>query len=647
MATLIPAIGSVLSRMTSGERRFAERLERHLEDDYLCWYDVPVGEQGLHPDFVVLHPRRGLLILEVKDWRLDTIQRISRQAATIITNNGIKQVTSPMEQARRYAHAVVQQLEGDPQLTFPSKHRYAGRLLVPWGYGVVLANITRRQFEQQSDLDAVFPRGRVICQDEMTASVDPESFQSQLWGMFRHVPEQPLSLPQIDRIRWHMFPEVRIQQGSLFDPSPDKSAEKKEVAATIPDIIRVMDLKQEQLARSLGSGHRIIHGAAGAGKTLILVYRCLHLARALRKPILVLCYNKTLAARLQAMMDERGLGSSVHVRNFHKWCREQCVAYHVPLPKSGDAFPKELVERVIEATGKGLIPPAQYGAVMIDEGHDFESHWLTLAVQMVDPETDSVLVLYDDAQSIYGRSKNKFTFSSVGIQARGRTTILRINYRNTDEIIRLATGFAREILDPKEAEEDGIPLVAPKSAGRRGPPPRLIQLPNLTREAEYVARNLHRLQREKGYEWSAMAVVSRARFIADTVARELERCGIPVVAQNKAKPGKSEAEVDAVRMLTMHSSKGLEFPVVAIPGIGYLPFAKSEESEEARLMYVAMTRSLEHLIMTGHRPSSFIQKLEALSDTKGQIAGQDHADKANAEEVPAASGPDKRRGLWS
>ena len=114
-----------------------------------------------------------------------------------------------------------------------------------------------------------------------------------------------------------------------------------------------------------------------------------------------------------------------------------------------------------------------------------------------------------------------------------------------------------------------------------------------------------------------MAVISRARFIADTVARELERCGIPVQVQNKVKPGKSEAEVDAVRMLTMHSSKGLEFPVVAIPGIGYLPFAKSEESEEARLMYVAMTRSLEHLIMTGHRPSGFIQKLEALSDTKG------------------------------
>ena len=64
MATLIPAIGTCVPRMTTGERRLAERLEQKLDDDYLLWYDVPVGPQHSHPDFVVLPPRRGLLILE-------------------------------------------------------------------------------------------------------------------------------------------------------------------------------------------------------------------------------------------------------------------------------------------------------------------------------------------------------------------------------------------------------------------------------------------------------------------------------------------------------------------------------------------------------------------------------------------------------
>jgi len=609
MSTLIPALGTVLSKMTSGERRFAERLESHLEDDYLCWYDVPVGEKGLHPDFVVLHPRRGLLILEVKDWRLDTIQRISRQAATIVTATGVKQVTSPMEQARQYAHAVVQQLEGDPALTFPESHRYAGRLMVPWGYGVVLANITRRQFDDQSDLDAVFPPGRVICQDEMTRSVDPEAFQQRLWQMFRHQPERPLSLPQIDRIRWHMFPEVRIRQGSLFDPPDDPTRSARAALESVPDIIQVMDLRQEQLARSLGEGHRVIHGAAGAGKTLILVYRCLHLAKLLRKPILVLCYNRTLAERLQQMLTRRGVGDAVVVRGFHRWCRDQCIAYHVALPADGLEFADQLVERVIHSVRSGQIPAAQYGAVMIDEGHDFQPEWLEVAVHMVDPETESLLLLYDDAQSIYGQERKPFTFSSVGVKARGRTTILRLNYRNTEEILKLATGFARELLDPREAEEDGIPRVAPHSAGRHGPKPMLIEMPNLSREAGVIGEQFQALHEREGHDWSSMAVICRARFIVQAVERELTRLNIPVAPQ---RPRREATPSDGVRLLTMHSSKGLEFPVVAIPGLGYMPLARQDESEEAKLMYVAMTRSLEHLVMTGHRRSKFVEQLSEL-----------------------------------
>ena len=46
MATLIPSLGSCVSRMTSGERRLAERLEAKLDDDYRLWYDVPMGPRN-------------------------------------------------------------------------------------------------------------------------------------------------------------------------------------------------------------------------------------------------------------------------------------------------------------------------------------------------------------------------------------------------------------------------------------------------------------------------------------------------------------------------------------------------------------------------------------------------------------------------
>lgn len=55
MASLIPAIGACVSRMTGGEKRLAYRLEQKLEDDWLLWYDVPLGPRNMHPDFVVTH----------------------------------------------------------------------------------------------------------------------------------------------------------------------------------------------------------------------------------------------------------------------------------------------------------------------------------------------------------------------------------------------------------------------------------------------------------------------------------------------------------------------------------------------------------------------------------------------------------------
>lgn len=63
--------------------------------------------------------------------------------------------------------------------------------------------------------------------------------------------------------------------------------------------------------------------------------------------------------------------------------------------------------------------------------------------------------------------------------------------------------------------------------------------------------------------------------------------------------------------MTMHSSKGLEFPVVFIPGSGYLPNAQGDIADEARLLYVAMTRAIEVLVLTGDRRSAFVERLKS------------------------------------
>ena len=591
MASLIPALSTCLPRMTGGEKRLARRLEEKLEDDYLLWYDVPVGGANLHPDFIVFNPRRGLLILEVKDWRLDTIQSIDRESATLITNQGIKCKLNPLEQARQYAHQVVNILQSDPALVF-SSGRLQGQLVFPWGYGVVLANITRKQFEG-TNLGEVIERHRVICSDEMTESADAERFQEQLWAMFPFSRSVPISLPQIDRIRWHLFPEIRIA-------TPTQAGLFENIEETIPDIVRVMDLQQEQLARSLGDGHRVIHGVAGSGKTLILGYRAEYLAQICRRPILILCYNKTLARKLERTIAHRQLTDKVHVRTFHQWCRAQLIAYNIDLPKKigcDDDFFTEMVDALIRAVDAKLVPEGQYDAVLVDEGHDFAPQWLKLVAQMVNPETNALLVMYDDAQSIYGRNRRgKFSFKQVGIQAQGRTTILKINYRNTQEVLDLASGIAQDLLQPAAADEDGVPVVAPLGSGRHGPAPIVIKLPSLREEADYIADYLAAAHKT-GTSWSDMAVIYHDyASVGKVVLAKLRRVGIPVTYHTDIRFGDKE---DTVKFLTMHSCKGLEFPLVVVPGVGTMGVDETQKETDKRLLYVAMTRSTNQLLVLG------------------------------------------------
>jgi hypothetical protein len=192
-------------------------------------------------------------VLEVKDWKRDQIQRIDRSSVSLLTDRGLKEKPNPLEQARAYAMTLVDLLERDPLLRV-REGRYQGKLALPWGYGVVLTNISRKAFDE-TDLREVIDPGLTMCQDEMTESVEAEAFQERLWAMLKVAFAHTLTLPQIDQIRWHLFPEVRVTQGSLL-PEPT------EAGAALPDLVRLMFIPpspQPSPARGVGehqaSGH--------------------------------------------------------------------------------------------------------------------------------------------------------------------------------------------------------------------------------------------------------------------------------------------------------------------------------------------------------------------------------------------------------
>lgn len=190
-----------------------------------------------------------------------------------------------------------------------------------------------------------------------------------------------------------------------------------------------------------------------------------------------------------------------------------------------------------------------YQAVRIDEGHDFAPEWLKRVTQVAAPATHSLLVLYDD----------------------------------------------------------GIPLLKPVSCGRDGPEPLIIKLPTLREEAEAIADHLAQAHKE-GFAWGDMAVLCADTKTRDLCARTLAQRKLPV--ENRLGSGDFDPTSNKIKVMTMKVSKGLEFPVVALPGVGHMPAAGEDEKEAARVFYVAATRATQRLMLGTGGDGGFGKQLE-------------------------------------
>jgi superfamily I DNA/RNA helicase len=108
-----------------------------------------------------------------------------------------------------------------------------------------------------------------------------------------------------------------------------------------------------------------------------------------------------------------------------------------------------------------------------------------------------------------------------------------------------------------------------------------------------------------------MAVLYRASYIGEKVSDGLRAAGIPVQWLGGANgKRKFDPAADTVKVMTLHSSKGLEFPVVAIPAVDCMPMGNEDPKKEAKLLYVGMTRAMQMLLMTCSREAAFVEPLK-------------------------------------
>ena len=252
----------------------------------------------------------------------------------------------------------------------------------------------------------------------------------------------------------------------------------------------------------------------------------------------------------------------------------------------------------------------RYASIIIDEGQDFSDNAYRLIRALAGEEhPNDIFIVGDSHQRIY---RNHPTLSKCGINVRGRSSILKINYRTTEEIRKhafaLLNGISFDDLD------DGADIGGKCQSLTHGEKPIIENFGNANDEFDFMLGEVKKLK-NSGIALTDICVVARTKKLVDDYIALFTRAGIRsyAIKRNKA----DDRSYDGLRVATMHRVKGLEFKYVFIAAVNNriipLPSAinKTDPVSEAEsitsekcLLYVAMTRAQKGVYITSYGKKS-------------------------------------------
>ncbi|NEO36793.1 MAG: DNA helicase II [Moorea sp. SIOASIH] len=608
MALIVP--DAIPSKASSGEKRLFKILRDELPDDCYVWYEPKINKR--YPDFIILGPTLGLLILEVKGWEASQIQYASHQNFEIKRRDGgIEIQQSPLRQGKDYRDTLLNQLKCHSILC-QDDDEYQGKLAFPIGFGTIMTNISEAKARDEN-IYSILEKPQVVYRDELLEweGIGERDLTKRLESMFTvRFKFMGLEDDQISTIKGVIHPEVVVSK----EPAKIKSVPSGFPLKPDATVIKTLDNKQEQLARSLGHGHRLFCGVVGSGKTIILLSRAKFIAKEFfDKRVLILCFNITLAAYLRSLIKEEDhplYQEQIKVLHFNAWAKS--IMGRLPMFTDNDSeeYNKMLGNRLLEALSD--IPTTEkWDAVLVDEAHTFYPNWFTCCKQALkDPENGDLLIVSDTIQSIY--KSQKFTWKSVGIKAQGRVKKLQENYRNTKEILSAAWDLVQ--LSSIEEKDDVFPLVKPSAALRQGKRPILHLCESAEVEVENAIAQIQQLTSE-GYQPQDITIIYRYKSkkekeLFSFMTQQLESSGLGYYWVCKDNTNKENYSIrhPGVRLITTKSSLGLEFKAVIVLWVHQ--FGVGDEAEARKELYVSMTRAQDILYLFGSGPFKFLKGLQ-------------------------------------
>lgn len=462
------------------------------------------------------------------------------------------------------------------------------------------------------------PHKGAIAVAECAATDDEQQTRKSLRSRFRTFVEDYVSGKKLPRAELVLVEPISLQDvRRKLDEIPDESIDVADIANFIdefrpamsfqavlhkvnPDDGRVereqirfsLDQEQERIAKNPPGDVTVLTGPAGSGKSLVLVARARLLAR--EHPdwrIQIVCFNRGLVPLLSSHVS--GL-PNVKVGTFSSWAWES--GYRLNLNNcvsSWIGFEK--------AQRSGIYQ--KIDVLLIDEYQDFCSAWIALLLKSLVPGRGGAVLAGDDQQRLYRDANLEEALLEWNVAYHE----LHIPYRSTRQILELVS-----VLDPDQA----VPGI---EHALDGPPVEIVWTEAELQEKARAIAHLCSQMLENGVLKGDIAVLATTKYMIGTVTAILNDSGIKAEAKyaNKIEPDDSMWS-NSVKVMTVHSAKGLEFQAVFLVGLDELKSpdqAKDALEREgfirrARLNLVGPTRAKDSLFVIAARENSYIRRIK-------------------------------------
>lgn len=408
-----------------GEAAIVDVLDGVLPPAWEIYLQAPLNR--IRPDTVLLNPHVGVVVIEVKDWRLQEgrfeFGERGNGAAELWgeIDGRVKRLRNPIDQALAYRSEIA-------ELYCPRLRRRFG--VQPLATSVVFP------FASDAEVKSLFgPASRAHLPPALRESVQLVGRDAlEELGLETLVPsalwiKRPEMTPELaeDLRSWLIEPDFLTQRRQL----PDLTAKQREAIAT-----------------RTASGYRRIRGPAGCGKTLVIAGRAAALQRE-EKDVLVLTYTKALPDYI------RGIAASfscdtrrVTWRHFHGWCADilNVAGERIPRSATDKDFDVGIPARVNEILDSPLGQEVgRYDAILVDEGQDFLPAWWAKLRRVLRPGGEMLLAA-DRAQDIFEKGQYWTEQAMSGAGFSGPWTEFGESFRMPAQLTKLSRAFAERFL---------------------------------------------------------------------------------------------------------------------------------------------------------------------------------------------------------